>query len=268
MATSRDLVHWTKRGLAFADAGGGKFHEMWSKSGAILTRRNGDHLVATKINGQYWMLLGRGRGPLATSPDLIHWDPVLDANGNIRDFRRRGRGKFDSDLAEGGPPAVLLPQGVVVLYNGKNSGSNGDPAVPPGGLFRRGGAVRSEGPDAAGGPWITRSSSRGGLRGDGSDAAGTVFVEGLVTFHRRWHLYYGTADTDVWRRQRARRRGGEHIGKMVRVPHGSGPGGIVTPPPASARRRPSRPPPSTPPRSSCRVLPVVATSSISSSVFP
>lgn len=56
VATSRDLTHWDKHGPAFAEAYGGKFAAQWSKSGSIVTRLVGDHLVATKINGHYWML--------------------------------------------------------------------------------------------------------------------------------------------------------------------------------------------------------------------
>src|SRR6266576_4433285 len=55
VATSRDLTTWTKHGPAFADAAGGKYLRMESKSGAILCRVVGERLVATKVNGKYWM---------------------------------------------------------------------------------------------------------------------------------------------------------------------------------------------------------------------
>ena len=44
----------------------------------------------------------------------------------------RRPGKFDSDLVEGGPPAVLTENGIVAIYNGKNARSNGDPSLTPG----------------------------------------------------------------------------------------------------------------------------------------
>src|SRR5467141_1253012 len=44
IATSRDLVHWTKHGPAFAQAYGGKYLNLESKSGAILARMQGNHL--------------------------------------------------------------------------------------------------------------------------------------------------------------------------------------------------------------------------------
>src|SRR6266567_8524354 len=51
VATSKDLVHWTKHGPAFAKAENGKYLRSETKSGAILTRVDGDRLVATRVNG-------------------------------------------------------------------------------------------------------------------------------------------------------------------------------------------------------------------------
>src|SRR5438445_705689 len=55
VATSRDLVHWTKHGPAFAQAYGGKYLGLESKSGAILARVEGSRVIATKVGGMYWM---------------------------------------------------------------------------------------------------------------------------------------------------------------------------------------------------------------------
>ena len=55
VATSRDLVHWTKHGPAFAHAYGGKYLDLESKSGAILARVEGSRVIATKVGGMYWM---------------------------------------------------------------------------------------------------------------------------------------------------------------------------------------------------------------------
>lgn len=198
VATSRDLLHWTKRGPAFAAADGGRFRDLYCKSGAILTAPKGDQLVAVKINGRYWMYWGEGAVHLATSSDLIAWNPVLDASGNLRDILKTRAGKFDSDLVEGGPPAVLLSQGIVVLYNGKNAGSGGDPNVP-GGAYS-GGEALFDPKDPThlearlDHPFIQPQSA---FEVTGQYAAGTVFIEGLARFHGRWRLYFGTADSDV-----------------------------------------------------------------------
>ena len=48
VATSRDLINWTKHGPAFAGAAGGKYLRAESKSGAILSRVAGDRVIATR----------------------------------------------------------------------------------------------------------------------------------------------------------------------------------------------------------------------------
>ena len=42
IASSPDLVHWTKYGNAFAQAAGGKYVDKWSKSGSIVSRYEAD----------------------------------------------------------------------------------------------------------------------------------------------------------------------------------------------------------------------------------
>ena len=40
-------------------------------------------------------------------------------------------GHFDSTFPETGPPPVLTSVGIVVLYNGKNAETGGDPVLGP-----------------------------------------------------------------------------------------------------------------------------------------
>src|SRR5215813_7894241 len=49
IATSKDLVHWTKHGPALGTEG--KYGSLSYKSAAIVTRLRGDRLLAAKING-------------------------------------------------------------------------------------------------------------------------------------------------------------------------------------------------------------------------
>ena len=93
VATSPDLVHWTKRGSAFADAYNGKYSRSWSKSGSIVSRYPGGKIVATKIDGKYWMYWGDKDIWAATSDDLIHWTPV--EMGARRGGARAGRVGFE-----------------------------------------------------------------------------------------------------------------------------------------------------------------------------
>jgi hypothetical protein len=53
VATWCDLVHWTKHGPAFRKTAPEKVYG--SRGGVVVSRLEGDRLVATKINGKYWM---------------------------------------------------------------------------------------------------------------------------------------------------------------------------------------------------------------------
>jgi beta-1,2-mannosidase len=57
VATSRDLLTWTKHGPVFAEAHGGAFKDAWTKSGSIVSTVVGERLVATRIKGQYWCVV-------------------------------------------------------------------------------------------------------------------------------------------------------------------------------------------------------------------
>ena len=189
VATSRDLVHWVKHGPVFANAGGGIFLDHWSKSGSIVTRREGDHLIAARVNGRYWMLWGEGTIFAATSDDLINWNPVTDVKGDPRPVLTTRPGSFDSTLVEPGPPAVLTSRGIVFLYNGK-----GDTGAYSAGQALLDGHDPTHVLARAEHYFLTPERP---YERTGQYAAGTVFIEGLVHFQNRWWLYYGTADSHV-----------------------------------------------------------------------
>jgi beta-1,2-mannosidase len=177
IATSRDLVHWTKHGPMFAS-------EASYKSAAIVTHLDHGRLIAARINGKYWMYWGEVTVRLATSPDLIHWTPVEGA------VLAKRPGHFDSSFPEVGPPPVLTDRGIVVLYNGRNAetrayavGEALFAADDPDKLLERTGDPVFQ-PEL---PWEKT----------GQYAAGTTFAEGLIWFRDRWFLYYGCADSFV-----------------------------------------------------------------------
>src|SRR5207253_3204544 len=122
VVTSRDLTNWTKHGPAFAAASGGKYRDVASKSGAIVARVEGDRVIATRVNGKYWMYFNVPEIMIATSEDLMQWTPVEDAQGKPLRVLGPRPGYFDSWLVEAGPPAILTERGIVVLYNAGNSG--------------------------------------------------------------------------------------------------------------------------------------------------
>ena len=130
VATSRDLKNWTKHGLAFDKAYNGRFNNLFCKSGSILTKLKGNQLVIDKVDGKYLMYWGEYAVYAATSDNLIDWYPVLDEKNELMKIIQPRKGHFDSLLTECGPPAVRTKHGIVLMYNGKNSGKTGDADYP------------------------------------------------------------------------------------------------------------------------------------------
>ena len=196
VATSADLLTWDKHGPAFAEyreSGPG------TKSGAIACRVDGDDLVAAKANGKYWMYWGEGDVLLASSDDLMHWQIVKGDDGEPLKVLPRRPGKFDSALAEGGPPAVIVGDRIVVLYNGKNAvDGSGDPSLGRG-AYSGGQALFDAAEPAklierADAPYFAPELP---WEKTGQYGAGTTFIEGLARHDGRWFLYYGCADSFV-----------------------------------------------------------------------
>jgi len=198
IATSTDLVSWQKHGPAFARAADGKFLRSETKSGAILARVVNDRLVATKVNGTYWMYYNVPDIQIATSDDLISWTPLEGANGRALKVLSPRAGYFDSWLVEAGPPAILTDRGIVLLYNAGNLGLHGDPSLPEriytGGqaLFDATNPIRLL--DRTDTPFIRPTED---YEKTGQYIEGTTFVEALIPFKGQWFLYYGTADSRV-----------------------------------------------------------------------
>lgn len=199
IATSKDLVHWTKHGPAFAKAHGGRFKDRASKSGSILTKLVGDRLIAAKLDGRYIMFGGESPAYLCHSDDGINWTPVLNERNDLTICFAPKRGTFFSTLTEPGPPAVLTDQGIVLLYNGKNAGgANGDRRFNAG-VYAAGQVLIDARDPAKAVDWLKAPFFRPMVpyEASGQYAAGTVFIEGLVHFQKKWFLYYGCADSKV-----------------------------------------------------------------------
>jgi predicted GH43/DUF377 family glycosyl hydrolase len=198
VATSADLVTWQKHGPAFGTEPGGRFRNRWSKSGSIVTRLVDDRLVAARINGVYWMYWGEGNLHVATSDDLRNWRVVTDDAGEPLAVAAPRAGNFDSALVEPGPPAILTDRGIVLLYNGKNSGVHPHPALPPD-VYSAGQCLL----DARDPRRLLDRTDTWFLRPDqphemtGQYVAGTTFIEGLVRWNGKWLLYFGAADSFV-----------------------------------------------------------------------
>lgn len=192
VASSPNLRTWTKHGPAF----GGKHLNTWSKSGSIVCIRDGNRLLAKKINGKYWMYWGDTNLFVAHSDDLIRWTPV-EEKGELLAVMKPRKGYFDSDLVEPGPPALQTQNGIVLLYNSRNSATEGDTTFQAN-TYAAGQVlfdvkdptqIRDRGLDAF--IWPEKYYEVGGQVNQ------VVFIEGLSFLGNRAFLYYGTADSKI-----------------------------------------------------------------------
>ncbi len=179
LATSPDLIHWQRRGVILP-AYRGAWNVGWTKSGAI---------VPVKISGKYWMYyLGEakdksGQMGVAESTDFLHWRDALH-----HPVVATRRGQFDSRVVEPGPPPVVLPQGILLIYNGADDH-----------LVYRTGWVLFDHRD----PTRVLARARTPLFFPElpwekiGQTPNVVFVEGLVETSSRWLFYYGGADKYV-----------------------------------------------------------------------
>ena len=195
VATSTDLVVWQKHGPAFEDA---RVSQTYHKAAGVVQRIHEGRLVAAKIQDKYWMYWGEDAVRLASSTDLVNWTPVLDEGGEVAKLITPRSGYFDSEFTEVGPPPILTDNGIVLVYNGKNSDKGGDSAIGPGAYAAGQLLFDPEHPatllDRLDKPFLEPELD---FEKTGQYPQGTVFVEGLVLFKSKWYLYYGTADTYV-----------------------------------------------------------------------
>ncbi len=209
VATSTDLKNWTKHGSVFNKAGN-QFVDMWSKSGSVLCRQENGRMIATKVKGKYWMYWGESNIYMATSDNLIDWEPVLETDpakmqlDTMRNYTiafqtlfSTREGKFDSELVEPGPPALLTEQGFVFIYNSKNSPTFGDKNLAPG-TYAAGQIITDKNDPRK---VLYRTEDYFITPDQPFEITGQVnnvcFVEGLARFKEKWWLYYGTADSKI-----------------------------------------------------------------------
>lgn len=142
VATTRDFVHWTMHGRAFAGLAASDQEVIPEKAPwrlphpAVVTRLAGGRLVAARIGGRYWMYLNclSTIGPpclcAATSDDLIRWELVRGPEGSLLHPMPLRPGRFDSFYVDT-TAAVLRHDGILLIYNGINDdpAANGDPRL-------------------------------------------------------------------------------------------------------------------------------------------
>ncbi|RCH55390.1 hypothetical protein DJ568_08315 [Mucilaginibacter hurinus] len=198
VAHSKDLVKWTKYGSVFRKAYNGKFFNIPTKSASIVTKLVNGKQIITKVNGKYFMYWGEEHVYAATSPDLINWTPLINADSTLKKLASPREGFFDSQLTECGPPAVLTNRGIVLMYNGKNNAVGGDTRYTANAYCA--GQILFSATDPTkvlyrlDKPFLIPEAP---FEKSGQYPAGTVFIEGLAYFKNKWYLYYGCADSQV-----------------------------------------------------------------------
>jgi predicted GH43/DUF377 family glycosyl hydrolase len=206
VATSPDLLHWKKHGSVFENAYKGKYSSLWSKSGSIVSTYKDGRIIATKINGKYWMYWGDKQIWSATSDNLISWTPVELKKNSHQQLHNMSQlkivlptrpGKFDSDLVESGPPAMITDKGILLIYNSRNTRLNGDKSLNDGTYSASQVLFDKHDPTK-----ILKRMNTSFIKPDKSyELSGQVnqvcFVEGLTKFKNKWYLYYGTADSKI-----------------------------------------------------------------------
>lgn len=199
VATTRDFKTWEKHGPAFAKAYSGRFFNEFSKSASLVTKITDGKQIVAKLNGKYWMYWGEKFVNVATSTDLINWEPLLDGKGDYLKVLTPRPGKFDSALTECGPPAVITDKGILLFYNGKNeTGEKGDTNYTANSYCAGQALFSLSDPTQLTArldkPFFVPEAA---FEKSGQYPAGTVFIEGLVFYKEKWYLYYGCADSRV-----------------------------------------------------------------------
>ncbi|TSJ39145.1 hypothetical protein FO440_15380 [Mucilaginibacter corticis] len=199
VAKSTDLIHWKKYGPIFRKAYNGKFFNIASKSASILTQVVNGKQVIIKSKGKYWLYWGEHHVYAATSTDLVNWNPVVDANGELKELMSPRNGYFDSDLTECGPPALMTKNGIILFYNGKNKAKEGRDERFNANSYCAGQALFDSSDPSK---FVTRLDlpflrPMKPFEKSGQYVNGTVFIEGMVYFKKKWFLYYGCADSRV-----------------------------------------------------------------------
>ena len=105
--------------------------------------------------------------------------------------------KFDCDLVESGPPAMLTGKGVVLIYNSRNLPAIGDTSLPEGTYTAGQALMNKDNPSEM----IDRLNNYFFKPDKPYEFSGQVnnvcFLEGLILFKQKWFLYYGTADSKI-----------------------------------------------------------------------
>ncbi|CAK9437324.1 uncharacterized protein LODBEIA_P17020 [Lodderomyces beijingensis] len=198
VATSEDLLHWTKYGpivpatwkeIAISTEGHPFIRPNWTKSGAIFNERNKD--------GKYYMIWGDSQLHLAESTDLKHWKPTSN-NPNVNLWARQILHR-ENWLIESGPAPIKMSSANgnkwIFLYNAATTGGQDlakgtytiNQMLVDYDDIHAGPLARAEKP-------TLKPESYNEVWGQVNQV---VFCEGIVQFNGEWFLYYGQGDSEL-----------------------------------------------------------------------
>ena len=170
IATSRDLVNWTKHGPAFRMLAPDKV--MGTRTGVVVSRREGDRLIAAKLDGRYWMYYTHPCG-IAWSENLVDWVPT-------------GKSVWPGGGREAGAIALLRDDGILLMTQGVHHALGAwvlrQALIDPN--DRKTLLKEQKEPFL----WPEYEWEKNGFVGN------TTVANGLVPFQDKWLLYYGGAD--------------------------------------------------------------------------
>ena len=203
IATSDDLIVWRKHGVVFDHIDEMLQTTLSFKSGSIVSELVDEKMIATKINGKYWMYWNVGELYLATSDDLIHWEPVMEEDGSYYAPALQARADklhVDNIMCEPGPASLLTDKGILVFYNGISNGVDSKNGRPEGDALTWAGVqVLFDANDPL--KAIARAEDAFIRPEKDYELTGQVnsvtFIEGMVYFKNKWFIYYGTADSYI-----------------------------------------------------------------------
>ena len=170
VASSRDLIRWTKHGPAFRKAG-----KVGGRSGVVISRLVGDRLIAVKINGKYWMYYTHPCA-LAWSENLIDWTPA-------------GKAVWPGGGREAGALALLRDDGILLMTQGGHHSLGA--WVLRQALIDRNDLKTVLKEQREPFLWPELPWEKRGFTVD------TTVANTLVPFKGKWWLYYGAADRVV-----------------------------------------------------------------------
>lgn len=203
IASSEDLIVWRKHGVVFDNVDEELEKTLSFKSGLIVSKLIDDKMIATKIDGKYWMYWNVGELYPATSDDLIHWEPVMNEDGSYYEPALQARPDklhVDNIMCEPGPAALLTDKGILVFYNGISNGLPSENGRPQGDALTWAGVqVLYDANDPL--KPIARADDAFIRPEKDYEVTGQVnnvtFIEGMVYFQNKWFIYYGTADSYI-----------------------------------------------------------------------